>query len=89
MVGEETATDSNWFDDESVHKAFATLFTYYNHHEEYNRATAERIWFRSAKIEKTAEGQAARTGQETTVYDSYEKLEPKASERQESLENGR
>ncbi len=75
MVGEETATDSNWFDDESVHKAFATLFTYYNHHEEYNRATAERIWFRSAKIEKTAEGQAARTGQETTVYDSYEKLE--------------
>jgi len=75
MVEEVRGTDSNWFDDESVHKAFATLFTYYNHHEEYNRATAERIWFRSAKIEKTAEGQAARTGQETTVYDSYEKLE--------------
>ena len=75
MVGEENVSDSNWFDDESVHKAFATLFTYYNHHEEYNRATAEKIWFRSAKIEKTAEGQAARTGQETTVYDSYEKLE--------------
>lgn len=75
MAEEEKATDSNWFDDESVHKAFATLFTYYNHHEEYNRATAEKIWFRSAKIEKTAEGQAAITGQETTVYYSYEKLE--------------
>ena len=75
MAEEENVSDSNWFDDESVHKAFATLFTYYNHHEEYNRATAERIWFRSANIEKTAEGQAAITGQETTVYDSYEKLE--------------
>ena len=50
MVGEETATDSNWFDDESVHKAFATLFTYYNNHEEYSRSKAEKNWLGSGNF---------------------------------------
>ncbi len=76
MVGEETATDSNWFDDESVHKAFATLFTYYNNHEEYSRSKAEKNWLGSGNFSPTAEGQATLTGHNPTANDDHTSAEP-------------
>ena len=76
MVGEEKVADSNWFDDESVHKAFATLFTYYNNHEEYSRSKAENIWFGPAKIEKNAQGQASLTGHVPAPTNEHKPAEP-------------
>jgi len=74
MVGEEEKV-ADWFDDESVHKAFATLFTYYNNHEEYSRSKAENIWFGPAKIEKNAQGQASLTGHIPAPTDEHEQAE--------------
>ena len=75
MAEEVKETDSNWFDRNSVHKAFANLFIYYNDHEHYTRTKAENIWFGPARIENTAEGQAILTGHEPIVYNDYEELE--------------
>jgi len=73
-MAEEKVAD--WFDDESVHKAFATLFTYYNNHEEYSRSKAEKNWLGSGNFSPTAEGQATLTGHNPKVNDDHTSAEP-------------
>tara|TARA_B100000902_G_scaffold340885_1_gene343963 strand:- start:5609 stop:7609 length:2001 start_codon:yes stop_codon:yes gene_type:complete len=83
MVGEEeNVEDSNvmppteWFDNKDVHKAFATLFTYYNNHKEYTRSKAEKDWLGAGNFSRSAEGQAILTGHYPRADDEHTSAEP-------------